>query len=120
MSFPTITIKRTNTEPNEALESLAQQKLNSLEKYTHDAPTMCEVEFERITNQAQGPVHRVEANLEVNGTLYRAEATEENFEKAVDEVRDELDKALRRAGKKHDTLVRRGGRKLKDMLRFGR
>ena len=119
MAFPSINIKRTNTEANEPMENLLQEKLNSLEKYTHDAPALCEVEFERVASRQQGPIHRIEVNLEVNGKLYRAEATEESFEQAVDEVRDELDKELRRANDKQETLLKRGGRKVKEMLRFG-
>jgi ribosomal subunit interface protein len=119
MAFPTITIKRINTEPRDALENLVQQKLDSLDKYVQEASALCEVEFEKLTTSQQGPIHRIEVNLQVDGALYRAEATEESFEKAVDEVRDELDKELRRYNKKRDTLMRRGGRTLKHLLRFG-
>lgn len=120
MTFPTITFKQTNVTVDRHVPDLVAQKLLSLEKFIGEAPSFCEVEFERVTSQQSGDIYRIEVNLEVNGKLYRAEATMDSFEKAVDEVRDELDKELRRARDKEETLLKRGGRRLKELLRFGR
>lgn len=120
MSFPTITFKQTNVTVDEQLVSLLEQKLVTLEKFIGEAPSLCEAEFEKVTHHQNGDVHRVEVNLQVNGKLYRAEATEDSFEKAIDEVRSELDKELGRARDKEDTLLKKGGRKIKELLRFGR
>lgn len=119
MTFPTINFKATNTEIDSRLETLLETKFQSLQKFIGDeTDVLCEVEFAKETNHQSGRFFRVEANLTVAGKLYRAEATEHSFEEAVDEVRDELDKELRRANKKHDTLVRRGGQAIKRMMRF--
>lgn len=120
MTFPTIQFKATNTETDEALQTLLEQKFNSLDKFVGDETDVkCEVEFEKVAPSQSGHVHRVEANLWLHGKMYRAEATEESFEMAIDEVRNELDKELRRANDKRDSLIKRGGRKIKEMLRFG-
>ena len=121
MAFPSIQFKATNTELDEGLQELMEQKLRSLEKFiTNETDLKCEVEFEKVTHHQSGNVHRVEANFYKDGQFYRAEATEDSFEKAIDEVRDELDKELRRDRKKKGTLIKRGGRAIKDMLRFGK
>jgi len=121
MTFPTIKYKATNTELSPALSELTDQKFASLEKYIGDeTDVQCEVEFEKETGHQSGRIFRVEANLWLKGTLYRAEASEENFEKSIDEVRDELDKELRRASGKRETLIKKGGRAIKEMLRFGK
>lgn len=120
MAFAINNFKKTNTEVEDRLLTLIEQKLQTLEKYIGAAPTMCEVEFERVANHQRGDIFRIEVNLEVNGKLFRAEATMDSFEKAIDEVRDELDKELRRGRDKEETLLKKGGRKLKEMLRFGR
>jgi len=112
--------KFTNTESSEQLQDLIEQKLQSLNKFIGDASTLCEIEYEKVTNQNSGDVFRVEVNLNLNGQLYRAEATMDSFEKAIDEVQNELDKELRRANEKKETMLKKGGRKLKEMLRFGR
>ena len=118
MTFPTITFKQTNITVDDHLPDLIEQKLITLEKFIGEAPSLCEVEFERLTHQQTGDIHRVEVNLTVNGKLYRAEATAESFEAAVDEA--VLDAELRRTREKDNTLLKRGGRKLKSLLRFGR
>lgn len=120
MTFPMIQFKATNTELEGSLQDLIETKLHTLEKFIGDETDVkCEVEFEKVTTQNSGPIHRVETNLYVAGTLYRAEATEMSFEEAIDEVRNELDKEMRRAGKKQETMVKRGGRAIKNMMKFG-
>lgn len=120
MAFPTINYKATNTTLDPALQELVDQKFTALEKFIGDETDIkCDVEFEKVAPHQSGDLFRVEANLWLHGTLHRADATMDSFEKAVDEVRNELDKTLRRATKKHDSLVKRGGRKIKEMLRFG-
>lgn len=115
-----ISFKATNTDLEMSLQDLVTNKFTSLEKYIGDeSDVKCEVEFDKITSSQSGPVHRVEANLWLHGTLYRADATEHSFEEAVDEVRNELDKELRRSNSKRESLMRRGARKLKEMMRFG-
>ena len=120
MAFPIINFKATNTQSDVALQDVISQKLASLEKYIGDETDVkCDVEFEKVAPQQSGPIHRVEVNFWVHGKLYRAEATESSFEEAIDEVRDELDKEMRRDNDKRGSLIRRGGRKIKEMLRFG-
>ena len=120
MTFPTITFKQTNVTIDDSLPNFVEQKLGALEKFIGDAPALCEVEFERVTHQQNGDVCRAEVNLTVNGKLYRADATAETFEKAIDIVQHKLDTELRRARTKQETMLKRGGRKLKNLLRFGR
>lgn len=121
MAFPMIQFKATNTELIGDLQDIMEMKLHSLEKYLGDETDLrCTVEFEKINAQTSGQIFRVEANLYVAGKLFRAESTETTFEEAIDEVRNELDKELRRSNKKHETMVKKGGRAIKDMLKFGK
>lgn len=121
MALPIINYKASNTVLDQELQDLLEAKFTSLEKYLGDETDVkCDVEFEKVAPHERGQVFRVEANLWLKGTMYRADATEDQFEKAIDEVRAELDKELRRSHKKHASLVKRGGRRLKEMMRFGR
>lgn len=120
MAFPMIQFKATNTELEGSLQDVMEMKLHSLEKYVgEETDVKCQVEFEKVTAQNSGPIHRVEVNFSLRGKLFRAEATEMSFEEAIDEVRNELDKEMRRATKKKETMIKRGGRAIKDMLKFG-
>jgi ribosomal subunit interface protein len=121
MVFQNIIFKHTNSQVSNSLQTIAAQKLSTLEKYTKgETDVRCEVEFERIVKHKSGDVCRVEANIWLSGVLFRAEATQATFEAAIDIVRDELNQEMGKAHEKRNSLIRRGGRKIKDMVRFGR
>lgn len=112
-----ITYKYNDLEEAKSLTSLVESKLQMLSKFvSDDASVLCEVEFEKTAPQQSGAVFRFEVNTTIDGKLYRAEATEVSFEKAIDEVRSELDKELRRAKDKNNSLLRRASRNLKERL----
>lgn len=117
MGLQHINYKFNGSEEAKLLSSVMDQKMTALEKYYKTgAAVVCDVEFEKVGSQKNGRIFRVEVNLSIDGQLYRAEATEGSFKKAIDEVRDELDKELRRAKSKQQTLDKDAGRELKDML----
>ncbi|MCB9816149.1 ribosome-associated translation inhibitor RaiA [Candidatus Nomurabacteria bacterium] len=117
MTFPSINYKFNDLAEAQALTELIEKKCEAFSKYLHDNDAVtCEIEFQKVAPQQNGQVHQVEANLQINGTLYRAVATEETFEKAIDEVRDELDKELRTAKEKQVTRDKQAGREAKEMM----
>lgn len=120
MTLPHITFKHTNIDSDESLQSLVEKKFHSLDRYVGtETDVKCDVEFEKTHGKQTSQTYRVEANFWLAGVMYRAEAKDESFEKAIDEVRSELDKEMRRAHKKRNSLLKRGGRKIKQMMRFG-
>ena len=120
MTFPTINYKFNDLHEAQELAEVMDLKMSAFEKYLHDNHVAkCDVEFQKVAPRQNGRVHRVEVNLTINGTLFRAQATEESFEKAIDEVRDELDKELRTAKEKQATLKKQGGRVAKEQLLAG-
>lgn len=118
MSFPTIVFKFTHTPVVYQLEDLVTQKFQSLERYVGGKTDVrCEVEFVKVAPHQNGAIYQVEVNLWVDGVMYRAEAVEESFDKAIDAVRSELDTELGRARTKRMSLFRRGARKMKALMR---
>ncbi len=118
MAFPTIQFKATNTELDERLTTLVEQKFETLAKFIGDETDVrCEVEFVKETAHQSGSHYLIEVNLWVKGKLHRAEATEESFEQSIDEVRSELDRELRRASGKREAMVKKGSRAIKQMMR---
>lgn len=121
MNFPSISFKHTHTDEARHLEEVVEKKFAAFDKFIGSATDVrCEVEFQKVTASKSGEIYRVEANVWRSGKLFRAEATDTTFEKAIDTVRSELDTELRKAHDKRESLVRRGGRRLKDMLRWGK
>ena len=120
MSIQHIQYKSSNVEIKPEWQELLEAKFTSLDKYLgNETALRCDVEFEKVAPQQSGNIHRVEVNLLVAGTMYRAEAIELSFEIAIDEVRSELDKELRRARTKKESLYRKGRRAIKNMMRRG-
>ena len=117
MTFPSINFKYNDIPEAQALTELVEQKMASFEKYLHNGESVgCEVEFSREASSQTGQVYKMSAHIKINGNTYHADATEESFEKAIDEVRDELDKELRKAKEKQATLAKQGGREAKEQM----
>jgi len=121
MSFPITHIKGTGLEITDQLKMLVVQKFSALEKFIGDeSDVMCNIELEKTVPKQNGDIFRAEANLKFKGKMYRAEATTDQIEKSIDEVRDELQAELRKASDKSKTMLKRGGAMIKNMMRFGR
>ncbi len=118
MSFPNISFKHTQTEVNHKLQDVVTSKLLSLERYVGDiSSSRVEVEFSRIAPHQNGDIYQVEVNIWSDGVLYRATNADSTFENAIDAVRSDLDRELKRARTKKTSLFRRGARKIKEMMR---
>ena len=116
--FPSITFKHTHTDEARHLEDVVTHKFAAFEKYIGDeSDVRCEVEFAKEAANQSGAIYRVEGNVWVAGTLFRAEATEDTFEKAIDSVRDDLDAEMHKDHDKRVALAREGARAAKEMLR---
>jgi ribosomal subunit interface protein len=104
------------------LEAYLQERLDAIERLLdpNDTTVVCDIELARDTSQQSGRIWRAEINLQRKGEMLRVTATEESINAAIDEVKDEMMKRLRRSNNKQESLMRRGGAKLKKILRFGR
>ena len=120
MTFPRIRTKGTGMTVTPKLEVLLEQKFSQLGKliHTHE-DARCEIELERVADHKSGKIFRAEVNLYSGGKLFRAEATEEQIEQAIDTVRNELKHELQHASGKRQSLFKRGKQAIKDMMRFG-
>ncbi len=120
-TFPHINVKTTNFEQTTEIAEVLEKRLKTLEKFLPDWETrlLCDVELEKMTDQQTGRIFRAEINLQVAGTLFRAEATEERMEDAIDRAKNELKSELVRTAGKRQSLFRRGAQKIKNMMRFG-
>jgi ribosomal subunit interface protein len=118
-----ITIKSTGHELTDDVRSLVEEKFSSIEKIVakSNAPAQLSCEIERsIAVERAGSKYRAEGNLNVDGQVFRAEATGDTLEDAVDNVRDQLTRTLQNARGRRRELLKRGGAALKRMLRFDR
>jgi putative sigma-54 modulation protein len=112
----TINLKGTNLDLTPDIKSYLEKRLASLEKFLDedDTTVVCDVELERSTKHKTGDVFRGEVTIRTRSGLYRAEANGETAEAAIDTVKDEVMRELRREKRKRIHLFRRGGARLKE------
>ncbi len=112
-----IIIKSTNIDLTPKIKDYVNQKIGSLDKYfekTDPDLVKARVEVGKIKRgQRQGEICRAEVNLSVGGKLIRAEETEESIYAAIDLVKDELKREVRRYKDKKMTQFIRGARSWK-------
>lgn len=112
-----ITYKGTNYEITADIRAFAEKKFNALTKFTGDDDQLY-VEFGRETGAHQhGRIWRAELNLDKEGARFRATATEETLENAIDRAIGDLSRELRSAKTKKHGFIKRGGAAVKSMLR---
>lgn len=119
--FPHINIKTTHFEQTAIIEEVLKKRLKTLEKFLPTGKTrlVCAVELEKLTGQETGRIFRAEINLQVAGALFRATATEERMEDAIERAKNELKSELIRTSGRRQSLFRRGTKRIKEMMRFG-
>ena len=121
MSLQRITFKHTQTEVNHRLEDLITEKLQALDRtFGGKREITAEVEFAKVAPKQNGDIYKVAVTLRLgSGAPHRAEAIEDTFEKAIDQVRNEIEAEVKRIRTKRQSMWRKGARKIKDMMRFG-
>jgi ribosomal subunit interface protein len=116
-----IIIKATKLELTPAINTYIYQKIGSLDKFVAewDKEDMVEarVEIARTTkHHNKGAVYRAEANLRLPNSVLRAEHSDWNIRRCIDEIKNELQREI----KKYKTKTRpqdSRGQKLNRRLR---
>lgn len=116
-----ITIKATHHELSDNSRGIVLEKFSSLERLVSGsvspATLSCEID-QSIAVERAGAKYRAEGNLNVDGRLYRGEASGTTLEEAVDKVRDQLTREFQSAQGKKRGFIKRGGAAIKRMLRM--
>jgi ribosome-associated translation inhibitor RaiA len=101
------------------LDAFLDKKFAQLDRLASDATLECSLE-QSIAVERSGAKYKAEGNLLVDGEVYHASAEGPTLESAVDRVRNDLARSLKRSRGKAHGLMKRGGNTLKNLLRFGR
>lgn len=115
-----ITTKATNYGLTDVIRTLIEEKAESCAKLlgAQSDEALFEVEVGLATEKHRtGDIYRAEGNLTADGKLYRAEATADTMEKAIEDMRDEMAREISRARGRARGLLRRGGSAVKSFLR---
>lgn len=117
-----IIIKATNTKLSPSLSQYIEEKIGGLDKFLRNYSqelVKAKVEISKVTrDQRHGEIFRAEVNLNIEGRLIRAEETAESLMAAIDLVKDELSREVRRSKNKKMTQFIRGARSWKKFWRI--
>jgi len=117
-----ITLQGTNIELNQPIREYVDKKMGEMEKYISEG-TLADmrVEVERTTfHHRKGDIFRAEANVKLPGRLVRVEVQEDDLYKAIDRLKDELPRELKRYKERQQDLQRRGKRSIKKRMSMSR
>jgi len=111
-----MTLRATHLEITDPIQKYVEKKLGELDKYVSEG-TMMEIDAEvaRTTNRQQkGDVFVANANIVLPGALLRAETEHEDLYAAIDLLKDELQRELRRHKEKQMDKEKQEGLKRKE------
>lgn len=115
-----LSLKGTKTSITPAIRDYVTAKVETLERFIHpktDQEILAEVEVGlRSRHHKKGDIYRAEINLTIDGELYRAVSVKPDLNEAIDEMRHEIEKQVRRGGSKKTSLFRRGAKRAKEIL----
>jgi ribosomal subunit interface protein len=116
-----IHIKTKHLDLTPEISSHIHERMNVIEKYIDtkgDRDILVEVEVgRRLLGKNKGNVYRAEANVSGDGTVYRATTKSQSITDALDDLKDEITKVIKRRQNKKNDLTRKGGRLFKKILR---
>jgi putative sigma-54 modulation protein len=114
-----IVIKTQNIKLNRALEDFIERRIGELEKFFQKKPSKSFVEIGKTTHHhKKGPFFRAECQITVPGKKsIRAEALSPDLRLAIVEVKDEIQRQLKKYEDKFIAKTRKRQRKLKKIIR---
>ena len=92
-----ILIKATNFDLTPNIESQINEKLGSIAKFIPEGTEPLEMRVEvGLTSHGSGDSFRAEANLRIHSDILRSEATGKDVFMAINEVKDQLQRIVKR------------------------
>ena len=117
-----LNVKTSGWDMTDEISAYLDEKVAGIEKMLadpDDGTLKCDVELAQ-TREQHASVARADMRLSINGESYRAEATGETMQAAIDALKDDMQRQLRKVKSKNSSLLKRGGAQLKRWMKFGR
>lgn len=120
-----INIQGTHIELTDSIRDYLDKRIAGLDKMvdSETAEANAQVELGRTSSHHKsGDVFRAEINITVEGKYLRAVSEKEDLYSAIDDMKDEIFREVKKHKDRHRSLVRRGSHRMKNMMRglFGR
>ncbi len=113
-------VQSTNLELTPAIHEYIDKRFSAFDKFISTDPenVKCDVEVAKTTDHHRsGDIFRAEVRLSISGHPFYAASEREDLYSAIDEVKDEIVRAITTHKDKAQTLERKGGLKFKNIIR---
>jgi len=93
-----VTIKATNLELTPEIKKAIEEKIATLDKFIPHVGASVEAFVEialETRHHKKGKIYYAEANIKVPGKIIRSEAREKDIYRAINEIKDELQRLLK-------------------------
>lgn len=119
MSVP-YSIKYTNIDPSEAIESYLEEHLGKLDAVVDDSDQSAQAQIELakvVVDQHSGDVYKAEINLHTSGHDFYVVEHAADMYAAIDAMREVIVRDVKREMEKMRDNTIKGARQIKEMLR---
>lgn len=116
-----IKIKGTNLELTSQVRDYLQQRLEDIDKFLANVGGTQEAEIElakTTDHHQQGRIYKAEIMISLKGELLRAESKKENIYQAIDDVKDDITREIKKYKEKKSTQSRKKARLFKKIMRI--
>lgn len=116
-----INIKTTNIDLTDAISDYIDKKMAQVERHIKSKGSIPIVDIEigktMKGKNADDELFKAEINIQVGGRLYRYDALEHELYAAIDKMKDEIIREIRKDKEKRRDFFRRGALKMKNIIR---
>jgi putative sigma-54 modulation protein len=116
----TTNVKTTNFELTDSISDYLSKRIVSLDKFISKDEAdsvIADIEIGKTRNgQNTGDIYRAEINLQFKGDVLRAESEKSDIYEAIDDMKNDITRQLRKHKSKRRTSIRNGAKRFKKML----
>ncbi len=115
-----IAIQTKNIKMTDAIRNYVEKKLKGMDRFadTTESQLQIQVEVGRASGTREsGDIFRAEINLGINGNQFYAVSKKDELYAAIDDVKNEIERQMKKSKGKDTVAVRKGQRKAKKMIK---
>ena len=104
----------------DAIRNYVEKKLKGIDRFANTTESQLQIQVEvgrTPSDQESGEVFRAEINLSINGNQFYAVSKKDELYAAIDDVKNEIVRQMKKSKGKDTVAVRKGQRKAKKIIK---
>ena len=108
----------TNIEMTDAIAEYMEKRLSALDKLFTNADAHLHVRKDPPAQKNGEGLYGIQLTIKDEGKEYLADHSSHDLYAAIDNIKDDMQRVVRKAKTTEDSLFKKGARKIKNMLRY--